>query len=104
MTIHQKKPDAQLNASDGATARVQYGTKAALARSANGSTGMLCKSAVDGGYFFRVYGADRTFVDYELRHDDLEVTISPQALASFYEIDDTRILDHSPQVLGLKSI
>ncbi|WP_294987233.1 hypothetical protein [Sulfuritalea sp.] len=37
-----------------------------------------------------------------LRHDDLEVTISPQALASFYTIGDDRILDHSPEVLGLR--
>ncbi len=64
---------------------------------------MLCKSALAGGYFFRVYAADHTFVDLELRHDDLEVTISPQAMASFYQIGEDHVLDHSQQVLGLRS-
>ena len=68
--------------------------------SANGVNGMLCRSAVDGGYFFRVYTADHTFTDYALMHDDLAVTISNDALASFYRVGEEHILDHSPAVLG----
>lgn len=68
--------------------------------SANGVNGMLCRSAVDGGYFFRVYAADHTFTDYALKHYDLGVTIANDAMASFYRIGEERILDHSPAVLG----
>ena len=68
--------------------------------SANGVNGMLCRSAVDGGYFFRVYAADHTFTDYALKHDDLSVTIANDALASFHRIGEEHILDHSPAVLG----
>ena len=68
--------------------------------SANGVNGMLCRSAVDGGYFFRVYAADHTFTDYVLMHDDLAVTISKDALASFYRMGEEHILDHSPAVFG----
>jgi hypothetical protein len=68
--------------------------------SAKGVSGMLCRSAVDGGYFFRVYAADHTFTEYALMHDDLAVTISKDALASFYRIGEAHILDHSPAVLG----
>lgn len=35
---------------------------------------------------------------------DLEVTITADAMASFYEIGDRRILDHSPNVLGLQRV
>lgn len=31
------------------------------------------------------------------------LTISPDALASFYQIGDLWLLDHSPEVLGLDS-
>lgn len=68
--------------------------------SANGVNGMLCRSAVDGGYFLRVYAADHTFTDYTLKHDDLSVTIANDAMASFYRIGDEHILDHSPAALG----
>lgn len=67
---------------------------------ANGASGVLCRSAVDGSYFFRVYDADHNFIDYLLIHDDLSVTISKDALASFYRSGDEPFLDHSPEVLG----
>ncbi len=82
---------------------VRYGTSAANASSAAGVTGFLLKR-IDGVFFFRVYAAGGAFTDYDIRHDDLEVTISPDALASFYEIGDRRLLDHSPEVLGLKNV
>ena len=83
-------------------ATVRYGTSAAVVSPAAGVAGFLLKSA-DGSFFFRVYYAGGEFTDYDIRHDDLEVTISPDALASFYQIGDRRILDHSPEVLGLES-
>ena len=76
--------------------------------SANGVSGVLCRSAVDGHYFFRVYDADHNFTDYLLIHDDLPVTISKDALASFYRAGDEPIpdyfLDHSPEVLGRANV
>jgi hypothetical protein len=80
---------------------LQMGQHTAQVRSANGAEGILCRSAVDGRYFFRMYEEAGSFTDYELRHDDLAVTISLDALASFYQIGDEHILDHSPEVLGL---
>ena len=64
-------------------------------------SGFLCRSAVDGSYFFRADGEDGSFTDYALRHDDLRVTIASDAMASFYHVGDETVLDHSPQVLGL---
>lgn len=81
---------------------VTYGNSEAEARSAAGVRGRLCRSAVENRYFFRVYGSGGTFTDYELRHDDLTMTIAPDELAAFYEIGGEQILDHSPEVLGLK--
>jgi hypothetical protein len=70
-------------------------------KTANGTVGFICRSAVDGSHFFRVYGVDGSFVDYAILHDDLEVTISTDAMASFYRIGGEHFLDHSPEVLGL---
>ena len=81
---------------------VRYGSSAATVSPAAGVTGFLLKST-DGSFFFRVYGSSGDFTDYDIRHDDLEVTISPDALASFYQIGDRLLLDHSPEVLGLES-
>lgn len=76
--------------------------------SANGVSGVLCRSAVDGHYFFRVYDADHNFTDYLLIHDDLPVTISSDALASFYRAGDESLpdyfLDHNPEVLGRANV
>ena len=80
-----------------------YGNQEVSAVSANGVAGMLLRS-FDGSYFFRVYHDDGAFTDYELRHDDLSVTISEDALASFYKLGDTNILDHAPEVLGLEEV
>ena len=70
---------------------------------AQGVKGVLIKTFGDS-YCFRVYYPSGAFTDYELRHDDLSVTISPDALATFYTDGERNILDHSPQVLGLKVI
>lgn len=81
---------------------VRYGASAAAVSPAAGVTGFLLKRT-DGSFFFRVYCTVDDFTDYDIRHDDLEITISPDALASFYQIGDRRLLDHSPEVLGLES-
>jgi hypothetical protein len=81
---------------------VRYSASAAAVSTAAGVTGFLLRRT-DGSFFFRVYCTGGDFTDYDIRHDDLEVTISPDALASFYQIGDRWLLDHSPEVLGLKS-
>lgn len=81
--------------------RYLYGTTIAEEAPADGISGVLCRDA-KGGYFFRVYRQSGEFTDYDLRHDDLAITIASQALASFYTFGDDHILDHSPQVLGLR--
>ncbi|MFK7161195.1 hypothetical protein V6U78_09125 [Marinospirillum sp. MEB164] len=84
------------------TSSVTAATLPLQVTSAAGISGVLCRD-FDGEYFFRVEQADYTFTDYLLLHDDLPVTIDPQALASFYIYQDQEqpILDHSPEVLGL---
>jgi hypothetical protein len=71
---------------------------------ARGTRGFLLRSIDDAGcsrYFFRVYGADHSFRDYELLHSGLEVEIV-DGEATFYDAEDGRdaCLDHSPRTLG----
>lgn len=80
-----------------------YGGKPAKVKSAAGTSGVLIKAA-DGGFVFRVYHGNGTFTDYDIRHDDLSITIDPDELASFYQIGDRFILNHTPQVSALKRI
>jgi hypothetical protein len=47
-----------------------------------------------------VYDAEHNFVDYDLHHSDLCVTID-DADAYFYHRDGQDILDHAPMTLGL---
>jgi hypothetical protein len=86
------------------TEQYRYGKKVAEVTSANGVHGFLLRSGIDGSFFFRVYHENGEFTDYKIRHDDLEVTIAPDALASFYKIGDKFVLDHSPEVLGLEKL
>ena len=71
--------------------------------SANGTTGILIPVFVDDSapkIVFRVYGGsgiDFSYIDYDLNHSDLQVTICDQD-AYFY---DGLYLDHSPLTLGL---
>ena len=68
-------------------------------KSANGVTGQLI-TIFDGRVYFRVYDKDHNFVDYELAHSDLTVTID-DVDAFFYSDEFTARLDHSPDTLGL---
>jgi len=83
---------------------VMYGTSEAKVTSAGGIRGILCRTTTEEGYFLRVKNPDGSFTDYQLRHDDLDVIIPSDALASLYVIGENRILDHSPEVLGLRKL
>ncbi len=84
--------------------KYHYAKTVAEVSDAGGVRGFLLRSAVDGSFFFRVYHDNGEFTDYEIHHDDLEVTIAPDALASFYKFNDRLILDHSPEVFGLEKV
>lgn len=62
-----------------------YGGKLAVVKPAAGVRGVILRS-VEGELTFRVYHDAHGFTDYEIRHDDLSVTIAADELALFYEI------------------
>ncbi len=65
-------------------------------KSANGVKGILLLN-MDGLPLFRVYTHNgKDFIDYEIRHSDLQVIIN-DVDAYFYNDD---VLDHSPETLG----
>jgi hypothetical protein len=68
-------------------------------KSANGVRGHLL-NLVDGIIVFRVYDAEHNFVDYDIHHSDLCVTIDDPD-AYFYCRDDQDVLDHAPMTLGI---
>lgn len=80
-----------------------YGGRPADAQPAAGVKGVLIRT-LDGVMMFRVYHDRERFTDYEIRHDDLGVTIDADALAALYRVGERDILDHDPQVLGLRKI
>lgn len=82
--------------------KYKYGGKVSTAVSASGMKGVLIRSL--GTFLFRVYHADDTFTDYEIRHDDLSVTIDQDSLAAFYTDGQRHVLDHAPEVLGLEPV
>jgi hypothetical protein len=50
-------------------------------------------------YVFRVYDSEHNFVDYDLLHCDLTVTIDDED-AYFYSDEQGNTLDHAPSTLG----
>jgi hypothetical protein len=58
--------------------QVRYGQTSATETPAGGLSGVLCKSITDGQttFFLRIKAADGEFQDYQLRHDDLNITIA----------------------------
>jgi hypothetical protein len=82
--------------------KYKYGGKVSTATPASGKNGVLIRSL--GSFLFRVYHADHTFTDYEIRHDDLSVTIDQDSLAAFYTDGQRHVLDHAPEVLGLEPV
>lgn len=78
-----------------------YGGKVSEVSDASGVSGVLIKN-YGGGFSFRVYTSTYEFTDYQINHDDLPVTINRDALASFYTSDEGQVIDHSPNVFGLR--
>ena len=71
-----------------------------MTKSATGVEGCLIRGH-DGIYYFRVYDADHNFVDYDVMHSDLSITITdPDAF--FYRDEYSDRLDHAPATLGLE--
>ena len=70
-------------------------------KSANGITGHLIYTS-NSRYVFRVYDKNHNFVDYDLAHSDLCVTINDED-AYFYRDEWHDVLDHSPDTLGTKN-
>jgi len=68
------------------------------ATKATGVEGCLIRG-IDGEYYFRVYDAEHNFVDYDLAHTDLSITITDPD-AYFYREPGRDVLDHAPATLG----
>ena len=64
-------------------------------KSANGVEGHLIYT-LSGKYMFRVYDAEHNFIDYDLQHSDLCVTINDED--AYFYLDS--VLDHAPATLG----
>ena len=67
---------------------------------AGGVKGVLLRSAVDNMWFFRRYDGSGGFADYELRSEELFVTIDADTHAAFYSDGETEYLDFSPALLA----
>ena len=74
-----------------------------MTQSANGVEGHLIYSAILDTYMFRVYNAQGDFVDYDIAHSDLCVTITDPD-AHFYCRGDRDVLDHAPATLGIEDV
>ncbi len=76
----------------------RYNEQNVVVSPAAGATGtIIC--TFGGGCLFRVYHNQEDFTDYEIRHDELPVTIEEGALPAFYECSGRNILDHSHRFL-----
>jgi hypothetical protein len=86
--------------------QVRYGPHTPTVHPANGVEGCLCVT-LGQGYFLRVKDARAAegFVDYRLRHSDLQVRIVDED-AAFYDFGPNLdpLLDHAPATLGLTVI
>jgi hypothetical protein len=84
--------------------QVVYAKQIATEAPADDVTGVLCCS-LGNEYFFRIYHEDKTFTDYDLRHDDMTITIAANELASFYRFENAGgVLDHSSDVVRLEVV
>jgi hypothetical protein len=78
--------------------QVVYGKQIATETHACGESGVLCRS-LDNKYFFRIYHKNKTFTDYDLRHDDMTITTAANELASFYRFENGGgVLEHFSDV------
>lgn len=68
---------------------------------ARGAQGVLIRTVTDD-VVLRVYNCDGDFVDFDIDHSDLSITVTDDD-AHFYQRPDGRlVLDHSPATLGIK--
>ena len=74
-----------------------------MAQSANGVEGHLIYSAILDTYLFRVYNPSGEFVDYDIAHSDLCVTINDPD-SYFYCRGNDDVLDHAPTTLGIEDV
>jgi hypothetical protein len=70
-------------------------------KNANKQKGILLRSLSDEPYFFRIYGKNGSFKDYEILHHDIDIQILDES-AEFLESKDGKefYLDYSRKVLG----
>ena len=69
--------------------------------SAEGVEGQLIYTAT-GRYVFRVYSDNYEFIDYDLLHTDLSITITDSDATLYSNENGCNELDHSPETLGIK--
>jgi len=68
---------------------------------ATGKRAVLCQRFT-GGVFLRIYEADGTFNDLNIRHSDLEIEIVDEDAYIYTHGFGVQYLDHSPQTLGVE--
>ena len=68
--------------------------------SADGREGILIWCGGDR-YVFRIYNETHDFVDYDIRHSDMQIRIIDSD-AFFYSDEKGDCIDHSPATLGIK--
>ena len=69
-----------------------------------GVKGFILRDFYTKSVFFRVYNKDHTFVDYDIAHNDLEVTINDES-ASLYRTEanpESGVIDYTSKILGRK--
>lgn len=68
---------------------------------ARGAQGVLIRTVTDD-VILRIYNSDGDFVDFDIDHCDLSVTVTDDD-AYFYQHADGRLtLDHAPSTLGVE--
>lgn len=68
---------------------------------ARGAKGILIRTVTDD-VVLRIYNSEGDFVDFDIEHSDLAITVTDED-AHFYQHDDGRlVLDHSPKTLGIE--
>lgn len=65
-----------------------YGRQPAETEPAAGVKGVLIRT-MNGAVAFCVYHDEKQFTDYEIRHDELSVTIDADELAASYSVGNT---------------
>jgi hypothetical protein len=72
-----------------------------MEKNAKGVRGFLLYSPFSKNYFFRVYNKDKTFTDYKITAEEIEIELISKYNA-LIETDSGNILDFSSEVLGKK--